>query len=415
MSNEQILFNTCSFFASESWWKPIISFLYSNNGDFKSEYQTNRNDSTKSFTHEQYAKFTEFTNMVIDLVDKNLCSRLGINDKMLENILTSTYEEGNIQSHVVIDTLQKTLNFFDFKDEMTRCNIRTEELINEAIIDITTSKSVNMNDPEEFAKKVAEITQNKIDHEVNELVQKGCRQMRALLDVDLIKSNVPGTPQRRPLPVKSSPDRANNNEQQTSIQNQNKIPTPETPPIHVSNENSNVKIQASFSGRRNVVRPPPINSKIRISKLSLNSSSSSNYYDNDDDEYYSSASSSPPVSPSRTNSARSAPQSPFLSQNTRLTPKVPQSPPVSNSNTATNSPQRSARPLLVAHNNNDDTNIDQEDVERRRQFYIKQRDILAKKEHRKPPSHAIVKPVHRKIQNASPVTKQRKYYRKIDE
>lgn len=426
MSNEQILFNTCSFFASEKWWHPIISFVYSNNGAFKPECQNTLNNSEKSFTHEQYSKFIEFTNMVINIIDKILCSHLGITDKMFENILFSTYEDGNVQSHVIIDTLQKTVNFFDFKDEMTRCNSRTEELINQAIIEITTSLSndVDVNDPENFAKKVAEMTQNKIDNEVNELVQKGCRQMRALLDIDIIKPDIPGTPQRRPLAIKSSPNRNDVNEThlsshaKTPDRNNNRnidnIPIPQTPPIHTSKADDNFSLNSqhkpSMFVRRNINRPPPLQSKIHLSKLSLNSSSSS---DNDDDYYYS-ASSTPPSSPSRINSAKSAPQSPFSSSKTKYSPiSPPQSPPITNAN----SPEKPTMHRLISLNTDDQT-LDPEEVERRRQFYIKQRDILAKKEHRKPPPHSIIKPhqpIHKKMPNASPAAKQRKYYRKIDE
>lgn len=412
MSNEQILFNTCSFFASEKWWKPIISFVYSNNDVFKSENQSLLNTTKKSFTNEQYAKYIEFSTMVTNIVDKTLCSHLGISDKMLENILFSMYEEGNIQSHVIIDTLQKALSFFDFKEEMIRYNLRTEELINEAIIEVTTSlsKKEDLSDPDVLAKKVAEISQRKIDNEIIELVEKGCRQMRGLLDIEIAKPNISGSPQRRPLPNNNSPSRINN----WSPKKASASSTQESKTGTNSNSNTNNNnTEHKSTPIRVISRPPPIQSKIHISKISLNSSSSSNS-DNEND-YYSSASSTPPTSP-LSSSAKSAPQSPISTSKTQIyTSSKPLSPTAYNSNSSTNSPKR-PKPLISPHNSNE-MQLDQEDIERRRQFYIKQRDILANKEHRKPPSHAIVKPqktINKKMPNTSPA-KLRKYYKKIDE
>ncbi|OHS93056.1 hypothetical protein TRFO_12067 [Tritrichomonas foetus] len=306
MSNEQIIFKVCTFFASEKWWKPIINFVYTKNGPFIGE----------NCTHEEYEKFLEFSAMVVDLIDTKLCSFIGIPPKVLENVLISTFEDGNIQSRVILDTLQKTMNFSDFKEEMTQSNIRTEQIINELLLQFAEEASRNESlknsnekiDSNILAAKVAEETQKRLDQEMNELIEKGCRQMRALLSLDILESH--RSPTKRPYPKPNSSSATNS-----------PVKTPLKLPQHAN--------------------------------LQSNSSSSSD------------------VSPVASSSA-----SPSFAKNK--------------------------------------SDLDPAEVERRRNFYIKQRDILAQKENRTPPlkkAHII----ETKAPSSSTNVRNRKHYHKIPE
>ena len=432
MSNEQLLFNTSLFFASERWWHPIISFVYSNNEPFKSEQiNTTQNSKKICFSHEQYAKFIEFSNMIVKMIDKDLCASLGVSNQMLENVLFSTYEDGNIQSRVIIDTLQKAMSFNDFRNEMFRCSSRTEEMINESIIELTSSISeeMDLSNSETLAKKVTEATQNKIDHEINDLIEKGCRQMRALLSIDITRPIIPGSPQRRPLPNLQSPQRKgiNSDTKSTTINDythkqqgssitsiRNEI-NPNSTNIEKSNDhqlNSHVQLQTLSTPKRNINRPLLLKSKVPFTKLSLKSSSSSNSDSTDEDSY-----SYDTTSPSSKQSSKSAPQSPISISKSRF-PSNSQIKTPSTANSTTTSPIRASKHSTELNDSDDKRKADLEEIERRRQFYIKQRDILSKQEHRKPPLHPVVKvqkPFHRPATNNSPASKQRKYYRKIDE
>ena len=185
MSNEQIIYKVCNFFASEKWWNPIISFIYNNNEIFKKEGNT----------HEEYQKFVDFSEIVTDIIDNKLSSFIGVTSKVLENVLIGTYEDGNVQSRVIIDTLQKTMNYEDFKNEMISASARIENIINELLVQISTEQSIT--DPNELAKRVTEETQKKLDNEMKELIERGCRQMKGLLSIDILESS---KKLRRPYP-----------------------------------------------------------------------------------------------------------------------------------------------------------------------------------------------------------------------
>lgn len=415
MSNEQVLFKTCAFIASEKWWKPIISFMYTNNDVFKP--QENEPSSSTSFSHAQYAKFIEFSNLALDLIDNYLCATIGIPQPMFENILVSTYEDGNVQSRVVIDTLKKTINFLDFCHEMRKCCARIDILINEAIIELTTSSKykVDLNDGDAIAKAVTEITQAKIDQEIIELVDKGCRQMCGLLNIDSPNS----TPNRK-RPISLSPNckkTAANSPRPTSDSDIQRTPNrPSSPTIKSSqddavNDDENLidlsSCSSSNTGSSNTIRktperprfhPPPINVRPQSSKVSIVLQSSSSYSDDSDSGNYSSASSSPPLSP--------ASPSAIAQQTFKRT-----SPPYSASTSPPQSPPQSP-------SSGEEFNFDPAEIERRRQFYLRQRDIIAGKEHRTPPSHPKVKvqrPVKRKPPYSATTMKHGSYYTKIKE
>jgi hypothetical protein len=175
MSNQVVLRHTCHFFASDEWWKPVITFLFSRCSYFWS----------LTPTHDEYSCFSEFQALVADLVDNQLCGKIGISPVAFENAMFSLFESRDVPAAVVLETLTKATDFLEFRAQMIQNNLRLEETVSHAIADFT-QQHPDVTDPDEIAQAVAAVVQQQEDDEISELVTKSCSQMYCLLEIDLL-------------------------------------------------------------------------------------------------------------------------------------------------------------------------------------------------------------------------------------
>jgi hypothetical protein len=189
MSNLGILRHTCHFFASEEWWKPIITFLFTRCSCFWS----------LAPTHEEHSCFAEFEALVTDLIDAQLCSKIGISPTAFENVMLCLFESGDIPARVVLETLTKATDFLEFRSQMIQNNLRLEETVSQAILDFT-QEHPDVTDPDRIVEAVAALLQEQENEDISTLVRKSCSQMYCLLEIDLLDEKArKHTPQRRPV------------------------------------------------------------------------------------------------------------------------------------------------------------------------------------------------------------------------
>ncbi|KAH0793195.1 hypothetical protein GPJ56_002904 [Histomonas meleagridis] len=126
--------------------------------------------------------------MVENMIDVQLCGEIGISPETFENVMNSLLETGNIQASVISNTLLQATDFALFHQQMLENNIRIETSISEILLKITEDSTIT--DAEIVASRVAEIVAKQETEEIDSLIEKGCRQMRALLDLDLFEEKL---------------------------------------------------------------------------------------------------------------------------------------------------------------------------------------------------------------------------------
>jgi hypothetical protein len=132
----------------------------------------------------------EFREMIVDLVDKKLCEKLNIASETLENVLLSMYDVGTVEAEILIDTLQKAASFEEFRTQMRENNRRIETHVTKALLAFTETLADADLQAESAAVEVARIVQAQEEEELRELIDKACRQMHAILSIDLLEERV---------------------------------------------------------------------------------------------------------------------------------------------------------------------------------------------------------------------------------
>ena len=192
LSNEEILRLSSHFFASDEWWKPVLTFLFTKCRCFRSETPT----------HEEYTLYQEFMVLLEDLIDNQLCGKMKITPQSFENALDALYDDGNISAKVIVDTLTNATDFLVFRQQMLQNNIRIENRITKGVLDYTEAHPEET-DGEKVALAVVEMVQKQEDEEMEKLLSKSRHQMHTLLCVDGLdekKRKLSSTPPRKPPP-----------------------------------------------------------------------------------------------------------------------------------------------------------------------------------------------------------------------
>lgn len=196
MSDQKIIHAISRFFASEAWWKPVLDFLSTRSKVFM---------GTPTPTHQEYEVFLEFRDMVVDLIENKLCPVIGIRPDGLENLLEALHSRCHVQALVIADTLIKALDFMEFRQQMLQTNIRIETTITQTFLDVTADVQEGT-DANEIAQQVAELVAKKEEDFTKEIIEKGCRQMRAMLSLDILNSQIHRSPRRSPKKIVVDPE-----------------------------------------------------------------------------------------------------------------------------------------------------------------------------------------------------------------
>jgi hypothetical protein len=173
MSNTDILRRACRFFASERWWRPVLTFIFTKSSAFFAEHPT----------HEEYAIFRTFLNMVTDLVDSEFCAKEKIPPASFENVMFALHEERDPRALIIMDTIEKATNFIEFRSQMITRNLRTESVVSQLLSAFLLSHP-EMTDQDEISVAVTEIVQRQQDAELLQLIATGSSQMSSLLTED---------------------------------------------------------------------------------------------------------------------------------------------------------------------------------------------------------------------------------------
>lgn len=178
-NDREIFYGICKFFSSNAWWRPIIEFIYSNSRSFENSLQYSTEDE-----HNIYIKFMD---MVTDLVDNYMCSKLHISSDAFENFMAQFLTKPNEKATVIFDTLKQATNYNEFCKQMHLCNVRIENSITRALLKFSEDKSINSTD--ELAVFVAKQIEQDQNVEINDLVHKACVQTKKLMGINVLNSN----------------------------------------------------------------------------------------------------------------------------------------------------------------------------------------------------------------------------------
>jgi hypothetical protein len=173
MSDLRLLRQASLFFASDKWWKPILSFIYTKCSAFYAENPT----------HEEFVIYQSFMKLVIDLIDNQFCRKANLAPSAFENVMSILLQHQNPHAQLIMDTVQRTTDFLEFRSEMLSCNVRTERIVSQVLSDFTRVHP-EVTDPDVISVRVAKTAQAKINGELTELVRRGVTQMRALMELD---------------------------------------------------------------------------------------------------------------------------------------------------------------------------------------------------------------------------------------
>jgi hypothetical protein len=134
-------------------------------------------------THDEHRIFEEFLSLVEDLIDRELCEKLNVPPKAFENVMFSLFESRNLHALVVLSTVERATDFFEFRAEMIQNNVRLEATIAQSIAEFANSHP-EIADPDQVAAAVTNIVQARQDEDINELVDMSCTRMRSLLPIE---------------------------------------------------------------------------------------------------------------------------------------------------------------------------------------------------------------------------------------
>ena len=118
MSEEEIIDQIADFLSSDEWWDPIL--------DFKAEKCIYFHNSDNP-TFEDFEYYSQFKQLIVDLIDSKMCISLALTHDKFENIVFSQYEKESFRAKTIIETLKKTLDFEKFRQDMIRFNEEDEE------------------------------------------------------------------------------------------------------------------------------------------------------------------------------------------------------------------------------------------------------------------------------------------------
>lgn len=178
-TDREIFYGICKFFSSKAWWRPIIEFIYSNSRSFQNSFEYSTEDE-----HNVYIKFMD---MVTDLVDNYMCSKLHISSDAFENFMSQFLTEPNDKAIVIFDTLKHATNYNEFCKQMHLCNIRIENSITRALLKFSEDESINSTD--ELAVFVAKQIEKDQNNEIDDLVHKACVQTKKLMGISVLNSS----------------------------------------------------------------------------------------------------------------------------------------------------------------------------------------------------------------------------------
>ena len=179
-TDRDVFFGICKFFSSNAWWRPIIEFIYNNCRNFQ--------NSLEYSTEEEHNVYLKFLELVTDLVDNFMCSRLHITPDGFENLMLRFLYKPNDKATVIFETLKQATDYNEFCKQMYRCNVRIENSITKALLKFTEDKTISSVD--ELALRVAKQIEIDQDQEIKELVHQGCIQMKKLMGISTLSPAV---------------------------------------------------------------------------------------------------------------------------------------------------------------------------------------------------------------------------------
>ena len=179
-TDRDVFFGICKFFSSNAWWRPIIEFIYNNCRSFQ--------NSLEYSTEEEHIVYLKFLELVTDLVDNFMCSRLHITPEGFENLMMRFLYKPNDKATVIFETLKQATDYNEFCKQMYQCNVRIENSITKALLKFTEDQTISSVD--ELALKVAKQIEVDQDQEIKDLVHKGCLQMKKLMGISTLSPAV---------------------------------------------------------------------------------------------------------------------------------------------------------------------------------------------------------------------------------
>ena len=118
MSEEEIIDQIADFLSSDEWWDPIL--------DFKAEKCVFFH-RTENPTFEDFEYYSQFQQLIIELIDSKMCISLALTHDKFENIVFNQYDKESFRAKTIVETLRKTLDFEKFREDMIRFNEEDEE------------------------------------------------------------------------------------------------------------------------------------------------------------------------------------------------------------------------------------------------------------------------------------------------
>lgn len=177
-TDRELFYGICKFFSSNAWWRPIIQFIYSNSRSFLNSFEYSTEDE-----HNVYIKFMD---MITDLVDNYMCSKLHISSDAFENFMVQFLTKPNDKATVIFETLKQATNYNEFCKQMHLCNIRIENSITRALLKFSEDESITSTD--ELAVFVAKQIEQDQNVEIDDLVHKACVQTKKMMGINVLNS-----------------------------------------------------------------------------------------------------------------------------------------------------------------------------------------------------------------------------------
>lgn len=216
-NDREVFYGICKFFSSNAWWRPIMEFIYSNSRVFEHSFQYS--------TEEEHIIYIKFMNMITDLVDNYMCSKLHITSDAFENFMVQFLAKPNEKATVIFDTLKQATNYNEFCKQMHLCNVRIENSITRALLKYSEDESIKSTD--ELAVFVAKQIEKDQNIEIEDLVHKACVQTKKMMGINVLNSKkadpkeIISTPTKLDSKIKSSLNVSiNKNDDEIKTQNE---------------------------------------------------------------------------------------------------------------------------------------------------------------------------------------------------
>ena len=176
MEKNSLIEKIGEFISSSEWWNEILEFKTTNCVIFTNDVEDPPNQK-------EFLCYKSYLHIVINLIDYCLCEKLGIDSDEFEKIMFESYEEGNHQAKIIIETLEKATNFENFREEMIRENEEADDEMDDMIQELAQNEEFDELNNEFLEKSIGRIVETTQNQTITAQAQKKCMEIEMKLNI----------------------------------------------------------------------------------------------------------------------------------------------------------------------------------------------------------------------------------------